>query len=75
MWTGGYRGFAIWAAVAFTSVAGEAGAADLPYKAPETGPASFIERRTLTGDWFGQGPAMRAAGFDFRLEWISSIRD
>lgn len=24
---------------------------------------------TLTGDWFGQGPAMRAAGLDVRLEW------
>jgi porin len=24
---------------------------------------------TLTGDWFGQGPALRNAGFDFRLEW------
>lgn len=26
------------------------------------------ERETLTGDWFGQGQAMRAAGFDLRLE-------
>jgi porin len=25
--------------------------------------------QTLTGDWFGQGPALRDAGFDFRLEW------
>ncbi|TWH24527.1 MULTISPECIES: carbohydrate porin [unclassified Aminobacter] len=24
---------------------------------------------TLTGDWFGQGPALRDAGLDFRLEW------
>jgi porin len=25
--------------------------------------------QTLTGDWFGHGPALRDAGFDFRLEW------
>jgi len=25
--------------------------------------------QTLTGDWFGQGPELRDAGFDFRLEW------
>lgn len=26
-------------------------------------------QETLTGDWFGQGAAIRAAGFDVRLEW------
>jgi porin len=25
--------------------------------------------QTLTRDWFGQGPALRDAGFDVRLEW------
>ena len=43
-------------------------AADPILKAPvpetsATGP------QTLTGDWFGQGQALRAAGLDFRLEW------
>ena len=43
-------------------------AADPVLKAPvpetsATGP------QTLTGDWFGQGQALRAAGLDFRLEW------
>ncbi len=26
-------------------------------------------RNTLTGDWFGHGPAWRENGIDFRLEW------
>ncbi len=30
---------------------------------------SLAKPQTLTGDWFGHGPALRAAGFDFRLEW------
>ena len=36
---------------------------------PESAPSFWsAERETLTGDWFGQGQAMRAAGFDLRLE-------
>ena len=27
------------------------------------------ERLTLTKDWFGLGPTLRKAGFDWRLEW------
>jgi hypothetical protein len=27
------------------------------------------ERRTLTGDWFGHGSAMRDVDVDLRLEW------
>lgn len=40
-----------------------------PEVKPSTPATSFLERPTLTDDWFGQGPAMRNAGFDFRLEW------
>ena len=45
-----------------------ASAADPVFKAaaPITAPSG---PPTLTGDWFGQGPALRNAGFDFRLEW------
>lgn len=36
---------------------------------PQSAPSLWsTERETLTGDWFGQGPAMRAAGFDLRFE-------
>jgi porin len=45
-----------------------ADAADQVFKAPVP-EASAIGPQTLTGDWFDQGPALRAAGFDFRLEW------
>jgi porin len=53
--------------LAATAVA--ASAADLEFF---KGPAPIVTPtgpQTLTGDWFGQGPAMRAAGLDVRLEW------
>ena len=40
---------------------------DLAFNTPAAVTASAPQ--TLTGDWFGQGPAFRAAGLDFRLEW------
>jgi hypothetical protein len=43
-------------------------AADPVFQAPAP-IASPSGPQTLTGDWFGQGPALREAGFDFRLEW------
>jgi carbohydrate-selective porin OprB len=45
-----------------------ASAADPVFKvaAPIASPSG---PQTLTGDWFGHGPALREAGFDFRLEW------
>jgi porin len=47
---------------------GYAGQADP--KAPAPAPVKPAPApRTLTGDWFGAGPAMRKAGFDSRLEW------
>ena len=49
-------------------ISAAASAADPVFKA--AGPiASPSGPQTLTGDWFGQGPALRNAGFDFRLEW------
>jgi porin len=30
---------------------------------------SFLDRPTLTDDWFGQGPALRDAGLDLRFDW------
>jgi hypothetical protein len=32
-------------------------------------PVAYVAPQTLTGDWFGQGKAMRDAGFDLRVEW------
>lgn len=32
-------------------------------------PPVYVAPQTLTGDWFGQGKAMRDAGFDLRVEW------
>jgi porin len=43
-------------------------AADLEYKAPAA-PSPVAGPQTLTGDWFGQGPAMRESGVELRLEW------
>jgi porin len=36
---------------------------------PPTTAIPYAGPQTLTGDWFGQGQAMRNAGIDFRLEW------
>lgn len=42
-------------------------AADVPLVPAQPSPLPL--RDTFTGDWAGFGPAMRDAGFDFRLEW------
>jgi porin len=54
--------------IASVSTHTAAPADELILKAP-TAPPVAAGPQTLTGDWFGQGPALRDAGFDFRLEW------
>lgn len=36
---------------------------------PSPQPSSFLNRPTLTNDWFGEGTVLHDAGFDLRLEW------
>lgn len=50
------------------ALTGAAIGSDLVTKTP-LGAAPPAGPQTLTQDWFGAGPTMRAAGFDFRLEW------
>lgn len=55
------------AALAISTVAAHAAEQEVAVPVPAVAAASGSQ--TATGDWFGQGPALRAAGFDFRLEW------
>jgi porin len=54
--------------IASLSTLAAVAADELVLKAPAAPPVA-AGPRTLTGDWFGQGPTMRDAGLDFRLEW------
>lgn len=58
--------------LAATPLAVHAADADLAFNAPAAITASAPQ--TLSGDWFGQGPSLRAAGLDFRLEWSQSYQ-
>lgn len=62
------KNVALLAASTVLAATAAAAASDLDYKAPTT-PPPLAGQQTLTDDWFGQGRAMRDAGFDFRLDW------
>jgi porin len=56
-------------ALSLTLLTSAAASAADPVSKAAAASASPSGPQTLTGDWFGQGPALRDAGFDFRLEW------